>query len=502
MLRIDRTLQAVMLETAKTSALVFIILIGAAMLTAAFRAFGGEELVREFLTELPGGFWTQFAIVMLVMFILGFFIDFIEIAVVVVPIVSPILLLDPEANVTAVWLGVMYGMNIQTSFLTPPFGFALFYLRGVASAAVKTIQIYRGVIPFILLQLLALGITALFPELVNYLPNRTSLTSATAPPPVNPRLQHCIEEYIFEQYDENGGSYAAAIAEAQSLPYSLLPRNLHRDVKEALEKAAAVPQLLAAIRAAGAEVAEQAISYRPLHADVRTLQSEIGRLENHIAVTETELSRAPPDAEERRQNLENELADLQRERQALLDAIPADWDQRHDAFLVLVEAEEKARQDYRRTVDQAYRPVQELLTLLRATPAYAALAGDFETVEAAVGARDEAVEDAIGELLRTLEEAEADDEVTDALSDLRREVRKDTVDWSKASRIVTEARQVYEEELAWREAALADVEPGLGRYEATVRDTIGLRQQPRLPEDIAIEIAECSSDHRDVSLSF
>ncbi|MGF1447734.1 MAG: TRAP transporter large permease subunit, partial [Pikeienuella sp.] len=102
--RIDDTLNGVMLDTAKTTSLVFIILLGAAMLTSAFRAFGGEELVKEFLTGLPGGFWTQFLIVMLVIFVLGFFLDFIEIAVVVVPIVAPILLADPEANVTAVWL--------------------------------------------------------------------------------------------------------------------------------------------------------------------------------------------------------------------------------------------------------------------------------------------------------------------------------------------------------------------------------------------------------------
>ena len=157
-MRIDNTLYEVMIDTAKTTSLVFIILLGAAMLTAAFRAFGGEELVRDYLNSLPGGFWTKFITVMAVIFILGFFLDFIEIAVVVVPIVAPILLADPSANITAVWLGVMIGLNIQTSFLTPPFGFALFYMRGVAPAAVKTIQMYKGVIAFIFLQLIALGI--------------------------------------------------------------------------------------------------------------------------------------------------------------------------------------------------------------------------------------------------------------------------------------------------------------------------------------------------------
>jgi TRAP-type mannitol/chloroaromatic compound transport system permease large subunit len=148
----EDTLRGVMVDTAKTTSLVFIILLGAAMLTAAFRGFGGEELVKDFLTTLPGGFWVQFIIVMAVIFVLGFFLDFIEIAVVVVPIVAPILLADPSANITAVWLGVMIGLNIQTSFLTPPFGFALFYLRGVAPAVVRTIQIYKGVVAFICLQ--------------------------------------------------------------------------------------------------------------------------------------------------------------------------------------------------------------------------------------------------------------------------------------------------------------------------------------------------------------
>ena len=142
-------LNGVMIETAKTTSMVFIILIGAAMLTSAFRGFGGEVIVKEYLTGLPGGFWTQFIVVMAVIFVLGFFLDFIEIAVVVVPIVAPILMMDPSANITAVWLGVMIGLNIQTSFLTPPFGFALFYLRGVASKVVRTVEIYKGVIPFI-----------------------------------------------------------------------------------------------------------------------------------------------------------------------------------------------------------------------------------------------------------------------------------------------------------------------------------------------------------------
>ncbi|HSF94301.1 MAG TPA: TRAP transporter large permease subunit, partial [Thermohalobaculum sp.] len=252
--KVEDTLGGVMIETAKTTSLVFIILLGAAMLTAAFRAFGGEELVREFLEGMPGGFWSKFVIVMLVIFLLGFFLDFIEIAVVVVPIVSPILLADPSANVTAVWRGVMIGLNIQTSFLTPPFGFALFYLRGVAPASVRTVEMYKGVIAFISLQLLALAIVGTYPALVNYLPNRMSLTSETAPPPLNPRLQLCMERYVFAEYDARADELRAEIAKVRGLDLDDLPEKLRKEITDAFDKAERTFALVAEVRQAAAAV--------------------------------------------------------------------------------------------------------------------------------------------------------------------------------------------------------------------------------------------------------
>ena len=201
--KINNVLKSVMVETSLTTSMVFIILIGAAMLTAAFRGFGGEEIVKDFLTSLPGGFWTQFIVVMAVIFILGFFLDFIEIAIVVVPIVAPILLAETSANVTAVWLGVMIGVNMQTSFLTPPFGFSLFYLRGVAPKSIKTTEIWKGASVFIILQLVGLGVVGYFPQLVNYLPLRSYYSSEVSPPPINPKLQECLIEYSHNKYEQN-----------------------------------------------------------------------------------------------------------------------------------------------------------------------------------------------------------------------------------------------------------------------------------------------------------
>ena len=162
-------LREIMRGTLRISSMVFMILIGASVFSLVFRGYGGDDGVHAILESLPGGVVGAVLVVMLVMFLLGFVLDFIEITFVVVPIVAPVLLtmgLDP------VWLGIMIAINLQTSFLTPPFGFALFYLRGVAPPEVTTGQIYRGVIPFVGIQILALVILAAFPDLVTWLPDR------------------------------------------------------------------------------------------------------------------------------------------------------------------------------------------------------------------------------------------------------------------------------------------------------------------------------------------
>lgn len=166
-LRRTRTLAPILDQTTRVTTMVFTILIGAALFSLVFRGLGGDDTVRAALEATPGGVLGAVVMVMIVMFLLGFFLDFIEITLVVVPLVGPPLLmmgLDP------IWLGVMMAINLQTSFLTPPFGFALFYLRGVAPPEVKTAQIYRGAIPFIFIQLLALTILALYPGLATWLP--------------------------------------------------------------------------------------------------------------------------------------------------------------------------------------------------------------------------------------------------------------------------------------------------------------------------------------------
>ncbi|GBD45101.1 C4-dicarboxylate TRAP transporter large permease protein DctM [bacterium HR40] len=166
--RLDRTVLRSCLERAtQLSAMIFFILVGASIFSLVFRGFGGDRLVHSVLTATPGGSVGALLVVMIALFLLGFFLDFVEIVYVVVPVVGPVLI---AMGIDPVWLGVMMAVNLQTSFLTPPVGYALFYLQGVVPSEVKTIDVYRGVVPFVLLQLGGLVLVAAFPGLATWLP--------------------------------------------------------------------------------------------------------------------------------------------------------------------------------------------------------------------------------------------------------------------------------------------------------------------------------------------
>ena len=161
-------LKKVAQKTTEITSMIFLILIGASIFSLVFRGFGGDQLVEDLLKNIPGGLFGATFLVMLLIFLLGFILDFIEITYVVVPIVAPALLglgLDP------IWLGIMIAVNLQTSFLTPPFGFSLFYLKGVAPNSVHIQDIYKGVMPFIAIQIILMAQLAIWPSIATWLPS-------------------------------------------------------------------------------------------------------------------------------------------------------------------------------------------------------------------------------------------------------------------------------------------------------------------------------------------
>ena len=503
---IEDTLKGVMLETAKTTSMVFIILLGAAMLTSAFRAFGGEELVREYLNSLPGGFWSQFIVVMVVIFLLGFFLDFIEIAVVVVPIVAPILLADPGANITAVWLGVMVGMNIQTSFLTPPFGFALFYLRGVAPAIVKTLEIYRGAAVFILLQLVGLAIAGMFPSLVNYLPNRVYLTSDTSPPPMNPKLQYCLEEYVFARYEESGDELRAHIDRAAAMDAGFLPDDIRKKYLKSFEFARAGIDHAQTVRDADAATQAYLPEYQPLHMEVRRKQADLRKLRKRLDRLDRERSRLTRDetaTDAESVDVERSIAEVEAQMTAIEASIPAAWEDARSRYVELSDVQKKARRVYRQSVDEAYQTIADLRALIADAGALRAFEPTLSSLEGVI-ANDppEQAMDVIKAAGRELGKVAGSSGINSRLSKARRALRGNSPNPEKAAGFLAEARERYAEEVAWRTRAADELLPGLSAYADAIKHSIGLRVQERLTKEQARQIAQCQAVHRDVSLHF
>lgn len=507
-MKVENTLHEVMIETAKTTSMVFIILIGAAMLTAAFRAFGGEELVKHHLTSLPGGFWTQFLVVMLVIFLLGFFLDFIEIAVVVVPIVAPILLMNPEANVTAVWLGVMIGLNIQTSFLTPPFGFALFYLRGVADKVVKTLDIYKGAVAFICLQLLGLAIAGYFPSLVNYLPNRTYLLSETAPPPINPKLQFCLEDYISEELADNKDSIRTALEKAQGLDVSALPEKLQTEFKTSVDENLKGFKLFDAVQTERDKLAEFKKEYTPVHRQVRETQRQMGAIDKKIEAHKTGIQSlnfdsSSTDADEK--HFTDLISELETAKAELEAGIPEGWEALRKQFKEHTTAITQAQRVYFSATDGAYEKFAEIRDTIQAADALKSSEESVLALEAVIKDKpaDEAM-DAISLVEDQLGEIAGASAIKTNLSKARRILKKDesAEGRTEALALFNQAKSDLTADIQWRGEAADKLLPELQAYDAAISGNLGIRMQKRLSDTQAKEVAVCMSHHRDISLNF
>jgi tripartite ATP-independent transporter DctM subunit len=503
--RIDDTLVGVMTETAKTTSMVFIILIGAAMLTSAFRAFGGEELVKGYLTSLPGGFWVQFIVVMAVIFFLGFFLDFIEIAVVVVPIVAPILLADPGANITAVWLGVMIGLNIQTSFLTPPFGFALFYLRGVAPPQIKTTQIYKGAVAFIGLQLLGLTIAGFYPPLVNYLPNKTYLTSETAPPPSNPKLQQCLENSVFEDYDANRKAIMASINQIKSISLSYLPINYQHDLTKSFNKALKSFSLIEEVKGSRSELERFKIAYRPIHQDARAIERKLITLNKQIELASeliSDLTKSGIDYVLLDQQISLKKG-LQQNFDQLKSNLPSQWSDSKQRFDQLFELANKASRNYRRNADESYEVIQIMQKMISENESLKANLPNLKLLITAIESQPalQAIEQ-IKRYTDRLADFTNVSSVQTSLSKARRILKKDASDTEKSIDKVRLAIKEMSSEIEWRQQAEKRLMSDLAIYNEAIRMTVGMRLQEQLTPDQAGSIASCLAVHRDISLHF
>ena len=499
----ENVLKEVVTETCVTTSMVFIILLGAAMLTSGFRAFGGEELVRDFLQDLPGGFWTQFVVVMIVIFLLGFFLDFIEIAVVVVPIIAPILLAETGANVTAVWLGVMIGVNLQTSFLTPPFGFALFYLKGVAPKVVQTLDIWKGVVPFIILQLIGLAIVGSYPSLVNYLPNRVYLTSNVAPPPMNPKLQYCLQEYKFAKYTTNADEIKNSIDDFDSIILANLPADKLSYFQRHVDNSNYTFELVDDVKSAEAIYNDYAVDYRDLHFKTRKKQKKIFKLNKKIDKFKAEIRNLDDDEVSEKNKIEQRIENTKLEIDEIANSISKDWKSKNDEFNKINKAKNLAVKKYRKTADNAYDDLMLIKLFILDAEKFEELNEDIQILKSKIDNRGylDAI-DHIDNMFDKVGEISGSDEFADKLDYLITIMDEDEKDPEQIQKIASDTYAHFDQEVSWRNEFDKKYMDRINNHLTVLSETIGLRLQQKLTKEQAIYVSKCNSVHRDISLNF
>ena len=499
----ENVLKEVVTETCVTTSMVFIILLGAAMLTSGFRAFGGEELVRDFLQDLQGGFWTQFIVVMAVIFLLGFFLDFIEIAVVVVPIIAPILLAETGANVTAIWLGVMIGVNLQTSFLTPPFGFALFYLKGVAPKNVVTLDIWKGVIPFIILQLIGLGIVGFYPSLVNYLPNRTYLTSHVAPPPMNPTLQYCLQEYKFSNFEIKENEIKSSIDKFDDIILANLPADKLSFFQRHVDNSRYSFEIVDELKKVEKEYNLYIQDYRDLHFSVRKKQKKIRKISKRIEKLEAEIRNLEKDEISKKNKLELEIEEYELEIAEINKSIPDNWKRKNKEFEILYKAKNIGTKKYRKTVDNAYEDLMQIKQFINDGEALEKLRPKMNELSSKLKDNNYTTSiSVIDEIFEKFSEISGTDELADKLDYMISIIDSEEIDNDKLEEVSKNIFVLYDQEINWRKKFKINVMNKINKHDDIIKNTIGLRLQERLTKEQAKLVASCKSVHRDISLNF
>jgi len=498
--KIKNVLKEVSTETTLTSTMVFIILIGAALLTAAFRGLGGEDLIRDYLKNLPGGFWTQFFVVMLIIFILGFFIDYIEIVVVVLPIVAPILLADPSANITAIWLGVMVGVNMQTSFLTPPFGFALFYLRGVAPKSITTADIWKGATPFIFLQLGGLLITGLYPSLSNYIPFRSYLTSDLAPPSTNPKLEKCLMDYTYTLYRNDETKIRKAIAEARTYKMDILPSDQRSLMNDHFTKSLLAMDQIKIAEKKKNILDEYSKSYSVLHNEVRKIQIQANDIDKKIIDLQKDLERLKD--ENKKNILRKQIDKLSIDRDKILSTISKDFEEKNKKYKELSKDYKISLDIYYKTVDQGYdnffKIFKEIKDVEKIKLAQEELKIGIELIQK--DNKEKSIKSFL-EILEIMDKTSGGDEIKDIVYETSERMKEN---WNKKEilRKAQDVQKLLQKELTLRDRSAKELLVKFETYNKEIVETLGVRKQERIPRKHALYVSKCTASHEDISLNF
>jgi len=397
----------------------------------------------------------------------------------------------------------MIGVNLQTSFLTPPFGFALFYLRGVAPKHVATLDIWKGAIAFIVLQLIGLGIVGFYPTLVNYLPNRVYLTSNVAPPPMNPRLQYCLQKYKFATYNENEQLIKSSITNFQSINLNNLPDDKIDIFESHFNNASSTFDLVQRVQNTESEYNLFIKNYKDMHFKVRKKQKKIIKIGKKIKKLEAEIRNLDKDDMSEKQKIQLEIEELKLETEELSKAIPSDWERRNQEFKKIHKAKNIATKRYRKNVDEAYDELAQIKLFIKDGKELEKLSTEFNKLNNNINNEDfDNALISIDILFEKLGEISGTEELQNKLDDLITAIDSEEIDRDKIFNISNEIVELFNKEVSWRNKAGQSLADKLDEYDSVISQSIGLRLQARLTKEQAKFVARCKSVHRDISLNF
>jgi hypothetical protein len=356
------------------------------------------------------------------------------------------------------------------------------------------------------LQVVALVVVAVSPIMVNYLPNRVALSSETAPPPINPRMQYCLEEYLFDYYDNQGEQLRGHINTMGAVDISTLPEKWQKELKKSLEQALNTFDLVEKVRAAEAKTAVYSPEYRPHHEYARGLQTEIRNISLEVEELKQDWTRGSRSDSPDKKALSLIKIKIEKEEASIANLenqIPESWSGIRKRYVELEKAEKQARRNYRNNVDQAYEMIRELQEVISGADELASLERQLTALETIIVNEPAKVAmDRIKESERALGKVAGTSAIKSKLYKARRAVKGKKPKPEKAVLLVKEGLKLYAAEVDWRRRATAKIAPALLVYDNAIKDSIGLRLQRRLLPDQIKEVARCQSIHRDYSLQF
>jgi septal ring factor EnvC (AmiA/AmiB activator) len=334
---------------------------------------------------------------------------------------------------------------------------------------------------------------------VNYLPNRVALLSENSPPPRNPQLAYCVDQYVSNQIAVNGDAIIGGVDAARQIDLSILPKKLAQSTSKSFDNVSLAITQLRDAEALSEQLAIASDAFRPMHKSVRAIERSIRQMDKEIKHLSDEIKGGESDVAA----LEHEIAEIEAEKESAVNSIPEDWPEKLAAFRAMQKQEKTAFQKYTRSAQAAYQPVAATNVVLEGNAAFMALEADLMATKADVDANaPENMVDPLSALGKRFGEVSGTDAIKSGISKARRALKSRNPDKDKAHANLDKAIAAFHSQIEWRAQAQASILPELSVYENTMRDTIGIRDQAKLTKTQALFVAKCQSDHRDVSLNF